>query len=124
MLTDLPRWPEWNPLQPGFEVSLQPGARGRIAVRLGERVRWPKVRLVAVDPERTFSWEGGVRGLLHATHGFDLRPEGEGTYVEHVEVFSGAVPLIGSDWLEHWLMPRYRRVNQALSDRVCSTGSE
>jgi hypothetical protein len=124
VLTDLPRWPEWNPLQPGFEVSLQPGSRGRIAVQLGGRTRWATVRLVTVESERTLSWEGGVRGVFHAIHGFDLRPDGDGTYVEHVEVFSGVVPLVGASWLEQRLMPRYRRVNQALSDRVHSVGSE
>ena len=117
VLTDTARWPEWNPSQPGFKVPLKAGARGRIAVASGSRVRWVPIRMVSVVPERTLSWRGGVRGVFHAVHGFDLMPEGSGTRVDHVEIFSGVIPHLAWAALQRRLMPRYRAVNAALRER-------
>ncbi|MFT4625721.1 MAG: hypothetical protein ACI8PZ_004392 [Myxococcota bacterium] len=121
VLADTDAWPAWNPVQPGLRALLAPGAKGLVAVRAGGRVAWLPIRMVAVDPERTLSWSGGVPGLFHAIHGFDLTPEDDGTRVAHVEAFSGVVPLVLWRSLERQLLPRYSAVNRALRDRVQST---
>ena len=118
VLADTTRWALWNPVQPSFEGALVVGGRIRVGIAMGGRVLRVPARLVAVEPGHTLSWSGGVPGLFHATHGFDLTADGDGTRVEHIEIFSGVVPALGWKALKNRLLPRYTTTNHRLRDRV------
>ncbi len=45
--------------------------------------------VITVDPERELTWGGGLRGVFHGEHRFELRATGAGTRLIHSESFDG-----------------------------------
>ena len=119
-LTDLAKYPEWNPYHVRVEGHAAPGARLRVEIHKpnGNRLTIrPHVK--EVMPERSLVWGGGVAGIFKGTHRFDLEPLGPGcTRLRQSEVFSG----IAIRWAELGAIePGYRQVNAALKHRLEAT---
>src|SRR5262245_4358182 len=101
VLTDIERWPEWNPFAK---------ARGRLAVgeTLQVELRPPgkapmtfRPTIVKLDPGVELRWLGhlGPPGVFDGEHGFRIAPEGEQRCrLQHFETFRGilAAPVL---WL-------------------------
>ena len=119
VLTDLSRYPEWNPL---FR-----GASGEIAV--GERIKLRSVhpangRMMTVKPKIVTAeagvelrWASSLPGIISGEHSFALTPVGGGTQVVQSESFAGLlVPLSGK------ILARaeasFAELNEALKKRV------
>ena len=120
VLTQTERWSAWNPSQPWLRCPLTEGARGHIAVRIGPWVLPAGIRMVTVVPNEALCWEGGVRGLFYARHGFFLSAEPSGTRVFHRETFHGVVAWLLGQWLIRRLHASYQRTNTGLHDGVMS----
>lgn len=92
LLTDVGRYPSWNPLVVGVDGDLRTGARAKITLSVEGR-RTPKIPVVLkVEPRVELAWTGGPRALLQGTHYFRLRDAGDGrTHFVHGERFVGAL---------------------------------
>jgi hypothetical protein len=121
VLTDIDRWPEWNPFAK---------ASGRLAVgeKLEVEVRPPGKRpmifrptIVKLDSGVELRWLGhlGVAGLFDGEHGFRITPEGDRhCRFEHFETFRGILvgPLL---WLAGDATRRgFEAMNLALKARA------
>jgi hypothetical protein len=122
VLTDLERYPDWNP----FIVS----AVGDLTVgeRLTNRMQAPggkattfKPRVTELESGVTLEWLGrlGVPGIFDGRHRFDLEPTtAGGTRLRHSEQFSGVMvrPLRSS--LDNQTLRGFELMNDALKARA------
>ena len=111
-------WHLWNLPQPGLRGPLEEGASGRVALRLVRWRLWVPITYHRVEPGRALFWEGGIRGIFYAVHGFELRPDGAGTHVAHIERFTGLIPALLGGLLARILAPMYQETNAGLQARV------
>lgn len=98
VLTDFPRWTEWNPTIRSLSGELRLGARliARMHPSQGRPMTF-RPRVVALDPGRSFAWQGRLLlpGLFDGRHSFTLTPEGAATRLRHAEHFRGVlVPFV------------------------------
>ena len=123
VLTDIARYPEWNPVVTRLEVEgpLKVGAGGRVVVDIGvgKPLNLP-ITYHELNPGAAFSWKGKVltSHLMGAWHYLHLEALDAGrTRLTHGEVFKGvAIRMV---WFK--LGPRidgaYRRMNEAVKAR-------
>jgi len=113
VLADLERYPDWNPYHVRVDGALEHGAK------LAVRIEKPNGKSLSIRPHvmelapgRSLVWGGGIRGIFHGEHRFDLEPLGPNcTRLSHTEVFSGLfVRSAALDAIE----PGYQRMNRAL----------
>jgi hypothetical protein len=92
VITDLPRWSEWNPL---MKASGVPEAGSRIAIEVALPGRKPvrfKPRITVLQPNVELRWRGHmfVPGLFDGEHGFLLSALGpKKCHLDHFERFNG-----------------------------------
>jgi hypothetical protein len=121
ILTDGPRYSEWNPVHVRLEGEVREGATVKI------HLREPSGKVSVFDskvrrtiPERELNQGGGVPGIFTFNHTFLLEPAFGGTHVIQREEFRGiGVVLTNMGWVEE----AYQRVNAALKARAESIES-
>ena len=118
VLTDFPRWAEWNPTIRSLsgELRLGAGLIARIHPSEGRPMTF-RPRVVALRPGRSFVWLGRVvvPGLFDGRHSFTLTPEGTATRLQNAESFRGLlVPFLPAAQF----IPDFHALNQALKARV------
>jgi hypothetical protein len=98
VLTDLGRYPEWNPLF--REASGQLAAGSRITLRsvhpANGRLMTVRPKITVADPGAELKWVSSLPGIISGEHRFTLTPAGGGTRLEQSEAFHGllaAFPL-------------------------------
>jgi hypothetical protein len=98
VLTDLGRYPEWNPLF--REASGQVAAGSRITLRsvhpANGRLMTVRPKITVADPGVELTWTSSLPGIISGEHRFTLTPAGGGTRLEQSEAFHGllaAFPL-------------------------------
>ncbi len=122
VLTDLDRYPEWNP----FIVE----STGVLALgeRLTNRLQPPggkpmtfRPTVTAFEPHLTFEWLGrlGLPGVFDGRHRFELRetPSG-GTVVTHTEHFRGVLVRFLRSSLDTSTKAGFEAMNAALKARA------
>src|ERR1700761_8101487 len=80
VLTDLARYPEWNPLFPQADGDLATGQR--ITLRRAPGGGFPgtiRPRVTALSPDTELQWESRLPGLITGQHRFTLKPGNGGT---------------------------------------------
>ncbi|MCP4380997.1 MAG: SRPBCC domain-containing protein [Hyphomicrobiales bacterium] len=90
-LVDIAAYPTWNPYHVRVEGALEIGERLNIRVHKpnGNQVDVPPY-VLSIEPEQSLVWGGGVRGIFHGVHRFDLESISETcTRLYQTEVFSG-----------------------------------
>lgn len=95
VVTDLPRYGEWNPFITAIEGELRVGARLRATFSLpGRSPRTFTPVVTAFEPGRRLSWLGrlAVPGLFDGAHTLAVEPSGDGTLFTHGETFRGVLP--------------------------------
>ena len=122
VLMDFDRWATWNTLAARAPAAAVAGAPLRLWLKtgVGPGIFLP-ARFDRVEPGRFLTWKGGVPGLFHARHGFDLEAlEGGGTRIRHHETFSGMLhsPVVRA--LGDRQVRTYRRVNERLAAAALS----
>ena len=103
VLTDFPRYGEWNPFIPAIEGEAREGARLRVRVTPpGGVAATVRPRILCCRPGRELCWVGRVflPGLLDGTHQFRIAATGSGVRFYQCESFSGlGATLLGKDQL-------------------------
>lgn len=119
VLTDLGRYPEWNPLF--REASGQVAAGNRITLRsvhpANGRMMTVRPKITVADPDTELRWESTLPGIISGEHRFTLTPEGGGTRLEQSETFRGllaAFPLKTFTQAE----TSFQGLNEALKQRA------
>jgi hypothetical protein len=98
---DVRSWPSWKPfvtkarIAGGYD-SVTCGVKIKMSLMVGGPASVPlTVKVVEFEKPSRFAWEGGVKGLVHAVHGFEFQERGGKTRVTSRETFTGAlVPLV------------------------------
>ena len=98
VLTDLARYPEWNPLF--REASGEVAVGSRITLRsvhpANGRLMTVRPKITVADPGVELTWTSSLPGIISGEHRFTLTPAGGGTRLEQSEAFHGllaAFPL-------------------------------
>jgi hypothetical protein len=99
ILTDFPRFPEWNPLIRSVHGKAAEGAKLKILVESpGRKPMAFKPRVTRVVPGQEFRWLGRliVPGVFDGEHIFEISPRGDDRVrFVHRECFSGVlVPIL------------------------------
>jgi hypothetical protein len=122
VLTDLARYPEWNPLFGQAAGNLGVGQRIRLCSRRpdGRRVT-TRPRITAVTPDEELRWTGRPAGmppgLLTGEHSFTLRPGNGGTLVLQRVAVRGFMVRFSGRRLDR-AEEGWRALNGALKARV------
>ena len=122
VLTDLDRYPEWNPFI--VESTGTPSVGARLTNRLqppGGKAMTFRPTVTEFEPGATFEWLGraGLPRIFDGRHRFELRatPSG-GTAVAHTEQFHGVlVPFMRSS-LDTRTKAGFEAMNAALKARA------
>jgi hypothetical protein len=91
VLTDLGRYPEWNPLF--REASGEVAVGNRITLRsvhpANGRLMTVRPKITVADPGAELRWVSSLPGIISGEHRFTLAPAGGGTRLEQAETFRG-----------------------------------
>ncbi len=113
VLTDLSRYPEWNPLF--REASGQVAAGERITLRAVQpangRLMTIRAKIIAADPGAELRWSSSLPGIMSGEHSFVLTPLDGGTRLTQTEIYGGLLAATVS-------IPRTETIFQALNDAL------
>ena len=113
VLTDLGRYPEWNPLF--REASGEVAVGSRITLRAVQpangRLMTVKAKIVAASPGAELRWASALPGLMSGEHSFVLTPLDGGTRLAQTEIYGGLLAATVS-------VPRTETIFQAMNDAL------
>jgi hypothetical protein len=92
VITDFPRYSEWNPFITALRGEPELGARLRATFSLaGRQPRTFTPIITILEPHRTLAWRGrlAIPGLFDAEHRLTIEPCRGGTTFSHREDFRG-----------------------------------
>lgn len=120
VLTDLSRWPEWNP--PIREVSGQVAVGSRITLRsvhpASGRLMTVKPKITVADPDAELRWRvSSLPGVISGERRITLTSAGGGTRLEQSETFRGLLTVL-SGKLFAQAEAEFRALNEALKNRA------
>jgi hypothetical protein len=118
VLTDLSRFPEWNPLFPAAAGDLAVGQR--ITLHRAPGGGFPatiRPRVTTVTPDSELSWESRLPGLIAGEHRFTLKPGNGGTLVLQSETLHGFLVRFSGRALDR-AEAGFQALNAALKERV------
>ncbi|MET0051739.1 MAG: SRPBCC domain-containing protein [Candidatus Thiodiazotropha sp.] len=115
ILIDNQTYPEWNPYHVSVVGDMTLGSRLDVLIHKpnGETVEITP-RVMRLKPLEELTWGGGIKGIFHGEHVFQLTAETESsTRLLHTELFSGfAIPFASLDAIE----AGYEMMNRALKE--------
>ncbi|HEY6276279.1 MAG TPA: SRPBCC domain-containing protein [Streptosporangiaceae bacterium] len=119
VLTDLSRYPEWNPLFREAAGDIEVGKR--ITLRsvhpANGRMMTVKPRIVAAEPGVELRWSASLPGIMSGEHSFTLSPVNGGTRLVQSESFRGLlVPFSGKTFAG--AEASFQALNKALKQRA------
>ena len=113
VLTDLGRYPEWNPLF--REASGEIAVGSRITLRAVQpangRLMTVKAKIVAADPGAELRWASALPAIMSGEHSFVLTPLNGGTRLAQTEIYGGLLAATVS-------IPRTETIFQAMNDAL------
>jgi hypothetical protein len=122
ILTDLARYPEWNPLF--REASGQVAVGNRIVLRsvhpANGRLMTVKPKITVAEPGAELRWASSLPGIMSGEHHFTLTPADSGTKVEQSETFRGLLTVLGGKTFTN-AEASFRALNEALKKRAEDT---
>lgn len=130
VLTDLAKYPDWNPYVTRAEIHPEFAANASISFTVVDENFASPLDLTAqlgeVLVNERFHWVGtlGIRGVHDTRHGFSLEPMPDGrTRLRQYEEFRGALA-----WLIPWRAERmaktqrsFEKMNRALAERLADS---
>jgi hypothetical protein len=131
VLSDTPRYGEWNRFVPLVQGELQSGGTLRVRVCPHQApTLFFKATLIHVEPPFEFRWVGRLADahvlgwpllppLFEGEHAFRIEPLSESRVrmVQHETQWGLLLPLLGR-WIHSWSVPGFDEMNQALKRRV------
>ena len=89
ILTDLPRWTDWNSTVVATDGQIELGAKVKVTVTANPG-RAFAVKVATLDAPRSMTWVGGrPLGLFAGTRTYTLTPNGGATEFAMEEVYTG-----------------------------------
>jgi hypothetical protein len=116
VLMDATGYKDWNPLLVPIEGNLKEGEK--LKYRMTQPNGKQSVltsRVIKLIEHKELNQYGGIPGILTFDHKYLLEPVDEGTRVTQHEIDRGIGILF---WNASWVQPTYRKVVEALRDRV------
>ena len=121
VLTDLARYPDWNPFLVSSEGVVEVGQRltNRMQPPGGKAMTF-RPRVTEVEAGRVFEWLGrlGIPGVFDGRHRFELEATPTGTHFIHTEAFYGVLVRLMRRSLDTKTLPGFEAMNSALKARV------
>jgi hypothetical protein len=121
-LTDLPKYPEWNPYITRANGAVEVGGRLELRVETPggvARTRRPVVIEAEANRELTWVEEGWIPGMLAGHHSFTIVPRGPNrTHVVHRTTFTGLLLPFVRARLETNVREGLEAMNRALKARA------
>ena len=116
VLTDAPAYHEWNPVLVPIEGDLQEGKKIKYQMTQPDGKQSEITAKVKKMVElKELNQGGGIPGILTFDHRYLLEPVDGGTLVIQHEEYRGIWVWF---WDASWVEPAYRKVNDALRNRV------
>lgn len=117
VLMDNQSYPQWNPYHVKVEGTLKVGEELTLEIHKpnGSEIHIEPV-VMELIPFELLSWGGGIKGIFHGKHVFELHQISEfKTHLIHKETFAGiAIPFAELDTIEEG----YHLMNEALKQRI------
>ena len=113
VLTDLSRYPEWNPLfrEASGEIAAGKRIRLRSVHPASGRLMTVKPRIVTAEPGVELRWASSLPGIMSGEHSFVLTPLDGGTRLAQTEIYGGLLAATVS-------IPRTETIFQAMNDAL------
>ena len=113
VLTDLGRYPEWNPLfrEASGEVAVGERITLRAVQPANGRLMTVKATIVAADPGAELRWASSLPAIMSGEHSFVLTPLNGGTRLAQTEIYGGLLAATVS-------VPRTETIFQAMNDAL------
>ncbi len=122
VLTDLDRYPDWNPFIPEISGELCEGSRLRVRIAPpGGRAMTFRPRVTKLEAARELRWLGQLvlPGLFDGLHAFRLHPVRPGRVrLVHGEVFRGLLVPLFWGGMEEPTRRGFEAMNRALKRRA------
>jgi hypothetical protein len=119
VITDLGRYPEWNPLF--REASGDIAVGSRITLRsvhpANGRMMTVKPKILVAEPGVELRWAAGLPGIIGGEHSFALSATGGGTRLVQSESFRGLLAPFSRRTLSN-TSTSFRELNEALKKRA------
>ncbi len=123
VLSDLARYPEWNPYVLALDGELVPGRILRVKIT---QANWPEPLVVEptvmrAEPERVLHWRGcvGERGVLDTDHVFAIEPlSANRIRFDQYEEFRGRLAENMDGEMRGFTQRAFEAMNEALAERV------
>jgi len=119
IITDLGRYPEWNPLF--REASGEIAVGQRITLRsvhpANGRMMTVKPTIVVAEPGVELRWSAGLPGIIGGEHSFALTPRNGGTRLVQSESFRGLLAPFSRRTMAN-SSTSFRELNEALRKRA------
>jgi len=119
IITDLDRYPEWNPLF--REASGEIAVGQRITLRsvhpANGRTMTVKPTIVVAEPGVELRWSAGLPGIIGGEHSFALTPRNGGTRLVQSESFRGLLAPFSRRTMAN-SSTSFRELNEALRKRA------
>jgi len=125
VLTDFPRYPEWNPFLVRLTGAPEVGARVDVHVKNPLLTVTFRTTVLKVELERELRWRGHLLhdGLVAAEHYFLIEPlAADRLRFVHGERFSGSLSSVAWRLIERDTRRGYAAMNQALTRRAEADG--
>lgn len=119
ILTDLARYPEWNPLfrEASGEVTVGKRITLKSVHPANGRMMTVKPKIVAAEPGAKLRWVASLPGIISGEHSFTLSPADGGTRLVQSESFRGLlVPFSGKTLARAEVS--FQGLNEALKERA------
>ena len=119
VLTDLSRYPEWNPLfrEASGEITAGKRIRLRSVHPASGRLMTVKPRIAAAEPGVELRWASSMPGIISGEHTFALRPADGGTRLVQSESFRGLLVPFSAKTLAR-AEASFQALNEALKKRA------
>jgi hypothetical protein len=119
VLTDLGRYPEWNPLfrEASGEVAVGNTITLRSVHPAHGRLMTVKPKIVVAEPGVELRWSAGLPGIIGGEHSFALTPRNGGTLLVQSESFRGLLAPFSRRTMAH-TSSGFRELNEALKKRA------
>jgi hypothetical protein len=125
VLTDLARYPQWNPLF--REASGQVAAGARLTLKsvhpANGRLMTVRPKVLVAEPARELRWRASLPGVMTGEHSFTLSPADSGTRLVQTETFRGLLVPLSSTTISR-TQPQFEALNQALKQRAEGPGQD
>ena len=126
VVTDFPRYPEWNPFIVKAAGVPRVGERLDVTIRAaGMKPVSFRPHVLDLDPGRLIRWKGvlWVPGLFDGRHELSVEPlpDGRSRFTTHEDVTGILVPVLGK--VMRASQQGFEQMAAALKDRVAALGS-